>query len=556
MLGSRTPTCLVQGKTSVNVPALVSGNASRRVTRRRAQAFKGSRRALVTVAAAESDAAPAPAARAPKAPLRALSTLEPNEVVEGRVASITAFGAFVDIGAESQGLIHVSQLADGFVKNINDVIKVGEVVKVRVLNVDVANKRFALTRKGLGAPRAAPSARGRQQEVDEAEEDGEVAADPNVAELDGVTFVVEDEDETADVDAAELEFVDELPEDVALDIAIAAEDIVHGTVVRVEKAGVTVSYKLEDGTDVEGLIHVSELLAPSHLVAGDVEEEEGEQYTEVADIDPAAYYKVGDSISCFVFDVEDGQPMLTQRLPDEADDDFAAVAELLEETEPESVPDALLIEGMWAAAEDPAEGDDEAENGDELLEALDPEEGVVAAAGDEEMPVVLTADIQQTVFDIRRSGATRSDKALPALATLSLPDRPVGADPSSSAAGAIFDKFAEADSEDEAEFIGVSTIDTSYLPAALLRKMGYKMAKPEEGGEWEVQLREGADEAEVDEQTYEQLEGIAVGGYDPRAVDAIVRDLMADDDDFDEAELPRLARRNPVVAAAAVSGRK
>lgn len=42
----------------------------------------------------------------------------------------------------------------------------------------------------------------------------------------------------------------------------------------------------------QGLIHVSELLAPSHLVAGDVEEEEGEQYTEVNDIDPAAYYKV------------------------------------------------------------------------------------------------------------------------------------------------------------------------------------------------------------------------------------------------------------------------
>lgn len=43
---------------------------------------------------------------------------------------------------------------------------------------------------------------------------------------------------------------------------------------------------------LQGLIHVSELLAPSHLVAGDVEEEEGEQYTEVEDIDPAAYYKV------------------------------------------------------------------------------------------------------------------------------------------------------------------------------------------------------------------------------------------------------------------------
>lgn len=51
-----------------------------------------------------------------------------------------------------------------------------------------------------------------------------------------------------------------------------------------------------------------------------------------------------------------------------------AAAELLEETDPETVSDALLIEGMWAAAEDPDDGDDEAENGDELLEALDPAE--------------------------------------------------------------------------------------------------------------------------------------------------------------------------------------
>lgn len=61
-------------------------------------------------------------------------------------------------------------------------------------------------------------------------------------------------------------------------------------------------------------------------------------------------------------------------------------------------------------------------------------------------------------------------------------------------------------------------------------------------------------QAEVDAATWEEVTAIAEGHYDPRAVDAIVRDLMAEDD-ADEAELPRLARRNPVVAAAAVSGR-
>lgn len=59
-------------------------------------------------------------------------------------------------------------LQDGFVKNISDVIKVGEVVKARVLSIDVASRRLALTRKGLGAPRAPQTSRGRQQEADEA----------------------------------------------------------------------------------------------------------------------------------------------------------------------------------------------------------------------------------------------------------------------------------------------------------------------------------------------------------------------------------------------------
>lgn len=83
------------------------------------------------------------------------------------------------------------------------------------------------------------------------DEEDEVAADPNVAELDGLTFMIEDEDEGAEVDPVELEIVDDLPEDVAREIAIATEDIVHGTVTQVDSNGVSVSYKLEDGTEVQ-----------------------------------------------------------------------------------------------------------------------------------------------------------------------------------------------------------------------------------------------------------------------------------------------------------------
>jgi hypothetical protein len=63
-------------------------------------------------------------------------------------------------------------------------------------------------------------------------------------------------------------------------------------------------------------------------------------------------------------------------------------------------------------------------------------------------------------------------------------------------------------------------------------------------------------EAELDAELAAELEAVASGLYDSRAVDSIVKDLMAGDDEADEAEVPRLARRNPVVAAAAVSGRR
>jgi uncharacterized protein len=81
-----------------------------------------------------------------------ISDLKPGMVLEGTVTNVAAFGAFVDIGVHQDGLVHVSQLADRFVKDPRDVVKAGDVVKVRVVEVDPKRKRIALSmRKDDGA---------------------------------------------------------------------------------------------------------------------------------------------------------------------------------------------------------------------------------------------------------------------------------------------------------------------------------------------------------------------------------------------------------------------
>jgi uncharacterized protein len=80
-------------------------------------------------------------------------------LLEGTVTNVAAFGAFVDIGVHQDGLVHVSQLADKFVKDPHEVVKAGDVVKVRVVEVDVPRKRIGLSmRKEIdsAAPRDRP----------------------------------------------------------------------------------------------------------------------------------------------------------------------------------------------------------------------------------------------------------------------------------------------------------------------------------------------------------------------------------------------------------------
>ncbi|AUQ53665.1 Tex family protein [Phaeobacter inhibens] len=83
-----------------------------------------------------------------------ITDLKPGMVLEGTVTNVAAFGAFVDIGVHQDGLVHVSQLADRFVKDPHEVVKTGQVVKVTVTEVDVPRKRIALTMKKDGGASA------------------------------------------------------------------------------------------------------------------------------------------------------------------------------------------------------------------------------------------------------------------------------------------------------------------------------------------------------------------------------------------------------------------
>lgn len=101
--------------------------------------------------------------------------LQPGMVLEGTVSNVAAFGAFVDLGVHQDGLVHVSQLANKFVNDAREVVKTGDIVKVKVVEVDVARKRIGLTMKlGDALPRRdapgdnrfqAPAGGGRQRQA-------------------------------------------------------------------------------------------------------------------------------------------------------------------------------------------------------------------------------------------------------------------------------------------------------------------------------------------------------------------------------------------------------
>ena len=97
--------------------------------------------------------------------IESLTDLQPGLILEGVVTNVAAFGAFVDIGVHQDGLVHVSALANKFVKDPHEVVKPGQIVKVKVMDVDVKRQRISLTMRLDDAPGSSPASRPPQVEA-------------------------------------------------------------------------------------------------------------------------------------------------------------------------------------------------------------------------------------------------------------------------------------------------------------------------------------------------------------------------------------------------------
>jgi uncharacterized protein len=91
--------------------------------------------------------------------VREIADVQPGMVLEGVVTNVTKFGAFVDIGVHQDGLVHISELSNRYIKEPSEAVKTGQIVKVKVLGVDEKARRIALSIKALMAPPARPPAK-------------------------------------------------------------------------------------------------------------------------------------------------------------------------------------------------------------------------------------------------------------------------------------------------------------------------------------------------------------------------------------------------------------
>jgi len=81
-----------------------------------------------------------------------LVNVQPEMILEGVVTNVTKFGAFVDIGVHQDGLVHISELSNRFIKDPSEAVKAGQIVKVKVLSADAKTKRIALSMRALMGP--------------------------------------------------------------------------------------------------------------------------------------------------------------------------------------------------------------------------------------------------------------------------------------------------------------------------------------------------------------------------------------------------------------------
>jgi uncharacterized protein len=94
--------------------------------------------------------------------VREISDVEEGMILEGVVTNVTKFGAFVDIGVHQDGLVHISELSNRFIKDPSEAVKTGQIVKVKVLSVDTKTKRISLSIKALMEPSTRPLQRGNK----------------------------------------------------------------------------------------------------------------------------------------------------------------------------------------------------------------------------------------------------------------------------------------------------------------------------------------------------------------------------------------------------------
>jgi S1 RNA binding domain protein len=91
------------------------------------------------------------------------TNIEPGEIVDGKVQGITSFGAFIELPGGLVGLVHISEIADTYVKDVKDFVKEGDSVKVKVLNI--AGKKIGLSIKQTLPPKPAPPPRVNRPEI-------------------------------------------------------------------------------------------------------------------------------------------------------------------------------------------------------------------------------------------------------------------------------------------------------------------------------------------------------------------------------------------------------
>lgn len=106
--------------------------------------------------------------------VREMSDLRESMVLQGVVTNVTAFGAFVDVGVHQDGLVHVSHLADRFIKDPNDAVSVGQIVKVKVLAVDLQRKRISLSIREAEGSGSQPPKPGKSEKVEKKVSTGQV----------------------------------------------------------------------------------------------------------------------------------------------------------------------------------------------------------------------------------------------------------------------------------------------------------------------------------------------------------------------------------------------